>query len=314
MFDNRASALLQTVSHLLVVGAGLVYLFGFIIVSIFDASYGIADFSLFRTKVIAVGTLFVILIALPMLLTFRMFSLFGLTVERADVSGVTITPKNRPFLIADVALSIPFACVGITYPLVFLFNRFPEWKWVGLGLFMLTCALAAALGVFAKKRFDAHPFLFVFLSSLNTAAGFLILFKYADRRIFWFDVWLSLVCLFTLHTSLKIRKTDELHKTEWERLFLMVVPAIFGLYATKVYPSIKHQFGGGEPVPIVLHLAKKLPVFDSQSVPVSLIDETEQGYYVLRGSDKALFVARGLVEEVEFLHSGQTAETAPAKP
>jgi len=63
MPETRTASFLQTISHLLVVGAGIVYLFGFIIVSVFDASYGIADFSLFRTKVIAVGTLFVFLLA-----------------------------------------------------------------------------------------------------------------------------------------------------------------------------------------------------------------------------------------------------------
>jgi len=314
MTENRTSAFLQTLSHVLVVGAGLVYLFGFIVMSVFDATYGIADFSLFRTKVIAVGTVFVVLIALGMLLTFRMFSFFGLTVERADVSAVTVTPQNRSFIIADVALSIPFGCVGLAWPLSFLLATFPFWTGKGFGLFLITAAVTAALGVSGRKWFNAHPFLFVFLSAMNTAALFVILFRYTHRSLFWFVVWLSLVCLFTLQTSLKVRKPDEVRKTEWERLFLTIVPIIFGLYATKVYPNIKHQFGGGAPVPIVLHLTKKLPVFNSENVPVSLIDETEQGYYVLHGSDKAVFVARGLVEEVEFLRSDQTTPTAPAKP
>jgi len=55
MPETRTASFLQTISHVLVVGAGLLYLLGFIIVSAFDASYGIADFSLFRAKVIAVG-------------------------------------------------------------------------------------------------------------------------------------------------------------------------------------------------------------------------------------------------------------------
>jgi hypothetical protein len=110
-----------------------------------------------------------------------------------------------------------------------------------------------------------------------------------------------------------MRRPDEARKTEWERYFLAFVPVVFGLYSTKVYPNIPHQFGGGTPAPIVLHLTKKLPVFDSDSAPVSLIDETEQGYYVLHGSDKALFVARGMVEEVEFLRSA-TSQSVPPKP
>ncbi len=107
MSENRTLTALQTVSHALVVGAGLVYLFGFFIISVFDATYGVADFALFRAKVVAVGTLFVFLVAFPMLLTFRMFSLFGLTMERAEASGSTATPQNRPFIITDVDSHYP---------------------------------------------------------------------------------------------------------------------------------------------------------------------------------------------------------------
>jgi hypothetical protein len=313
MTENRISANLQAASHLLVVGAGLVYLFGFIVVSVFDASYGIADFSVFRTKVIAVGALFVFLVGLAMIVTFRIFHIFGLAPERANPSPIQATPQNRAFIIADVALSIPFACVGLTMPLVFLFTKFP-WTGSGYIFIVLSIAAAVALGFLGLKWLNTHPFLFVSLSALNTAGLLWILFRYADRSNFWFVVWLSVACTFTFHISQKLRKTEEIHRTEWERLLLIIVPAIFGLYATRVFPNIKHEFGGGAPVPVILHLTKKLPPFDSEIVPVSLIDETEQGYYVLRGSDKAVFVARGMVEAVEFLRSGQTAQSAPVKP
>src|SRR6266481_3438834 len=136
MSDNRLSGTLQTITHALVVGAGLVYLFGFIIISVFDATYGIADFALFRTKVVAVGTLFVVLVALAMLLTFRMFSFFGLTSDRAEGSEFVVLPQNWPFRTTDAALSLPFGCVGLTNPLIFLFSRYPEWRRLGLALFV----------------------------------------------------------------------------------------------------------------------------------------------------------------------------------
>jgi hypothetical protein len=304
MPENRTSALLQTSSHVLVVGAGLVYLFGFIIVSVFDATYGSADFSLFRTKVIAVGIVFVVLVALGMVLTFRMFSLFGLAVE-SSLFGLTVTPQNRLVVLVDVALSIPFACLRLAWPLSFLFLGTP--LWVG-NWYLLIVILSAVLVTlkFISKKYDAHhkhPFVLLLFNALNTSAFFIILLRYAPRNIFWFVVWLSLVCIFTLQISLKVRNFDEARKTEWERLFLTIVPVIFGLYAVKVYPKIEHQFGGGAPVPIVLHLTKKLPAFDSENATVSLIDETEQGYNVLSGSDRAVFVTRGLVEEVEFLRT-----------
>jgi len=163
------------------------------------------------------------------------------------------------------------------------------------------------------KAFDRHPLVCVSVSFVEAIALFIILFKYSERSFLWTMTWMSLICVFTLQVFQDMRKKDEVRKTPWERLFLLIVPAIFGLYAIKAFPNIKHEYGGGAPNPIVLHLTRKLPPFDSEVVQVSLIDETEQGYYVLRGSDKAVFVARGLVEAVEFLRSGQAIQTVPAK-
>jgi hypothetical protein len=159
----------------------------------------------------------------------------------------------------------------------------------------------ATLAVLGRNGFNTHPFLFLTVSFSNAVALFLALFAYADRTIFWFVVWSSLVCLFTLSVSLKIDKREEIHKTEWERLILIIIPAVFFTYATRVYPKIRHEFGGGAPTPIVLHLTKRLLPFDSDMVSVSLIDETEDGYYVLFGNNRAEFVTRSLVEEIEFI-------------
>lgn len=313
MTDARTSSVLQTASHILVVGAGLVYLFGFVIVSIFDSTYGIVDFSLFRTKVIAVGIVFMILVALAMVLTFRMFHFFGLIVERS-VSVVQVTPENETLVMIDVALFFPIACFGLTAPFTVWLGAAPIWVGRGFSLFLILLILIPILGIASTKWFNAHPWLFIFLPSLHTSAFPVILFKYSYRAVFWVVVWLSLVCVFTLYLSLRLSKSDEARKTEWERLLLVMLPAIFGLYATKVYSNIPHHLGGGKPVPIVLHLTKSLPVFNTDSASVSLIDETEQGYYVLYQSDKAVFVARSLVEEVEFLHSGPALEGKASKP
>jgi hypothetical protein len=312
MTENRTSVLLQTASQVLVVGAGLVYLFGFIIVSVFDASYGIADFSLFRARLISVGTIFTLLAALAIFLTFGVFSLFGFRMRSEEGSEVTITPQNRRFVLAKAALSIPILCLSLTLPLSFLFSTVPGWKpstyFLALLLVLISAAVTAAIEVVWRKRFDSHPLPFVFLSAVITLASLLVLFKYAQWGVFVLVLWLSFVCLNALEVSLHVQKVGGIGNMNWQRLLVVILPCVFGAYAIYVYPNIAHQFGGGAPVPIVLHLTKKLPVFDSESVSVSLLDETEQGYYVLRGSDKAVFVTRGLVEEVEFLR------TVPAKP
>jgi hypothetical protein len=308
--DSRLSGLLQTSSHVLLLGGGLVYLFGFIIVSVFDATYGIANFSFFRAKVIGVGLLFVVLVGIAMLVTFRMFAFFGLTPEHQGPAGIVVTPENRLFAITYVGVSIPFACAALTWPLVFVFAKYPHWTGKGLGLWVFLSMLVAATQVFLKKWHDTHPFLLVLLAALCAAALLIVLFRYTDRAIFWFTIWLSAVSAFTVNISLKIHKPEEARKVEWERSFMTVIPVVFFLYAAKVYPNIRHELGGGSPVPVVLHFTKKLPVFNSESISVFLIDETEDGYYVTHGSDKAIFIAHNLVEEVEFLH----ADSVPANP
>jgi len=169
-------------------------------------------------------------------------------------------------------------------------------------------------GVLAKKWFNAHPFLFMFLSLTNSVALFLIVFKYFNRPIFWFVLWLSAVCIFTTVIAEKLREPGAARKVEWERMALAIFAVVFFLYATKVYPAIKHEFGGGSPIPIVLHLTKQMPPFESDTVYASLIDETESGYYVSRSAGNAVFVTRSLVEALEFLHSEQTAQPSPPKP
>ncbi len=224
-------------------------------------------------------------------------------------------PENMPYLMLDIATSFPFTCTGLlVFPLSFLYVTPFQWGNGGFVLYILIVAVYVASVILGRDRFDNHPILFLCNSLILTTGYFIVLYKYADRGLFWFVVWLSSVCIVTVAVWYWMRSPEEIRTTEWERLFLFLIPVIFGVYAVKLYPRIKPQYGGGAPVPIVLHLTKKLPVFDSETVPVSLIDETEQGYYVLRGSDKAVFVARGLVEEVEFLPSAPTSNPQVKKP
>jgi hypothetical protein len=181
---------------------------------------------------------------------------------------------------------------------------------------MLVAGVYFVSVVWSRDRFDGHPILFVGFSFLVSNAFFVVLFKYADRGLFWLVTWFSLVSFVTVAIWYWMRSPEEIRTTEWERLFLFLIPVIFGIYATKLYPRIKPQFGGGEPVPVVLHLTKKVPTFDSEIVTVSLLDETEQGYYVLRvkDTDKGIFVTRSLVEEIEFLNPVPNTESSTKKP
>jgi Ca2+/Na+ antiporter len=121
----------------------------------------------------------------------------------------------------------------------------------GFGFVLGPTLVIAALGVIGNKHFNRHPTWFVVAAALNTAGLFIILYRSAFRSSFWMVVWLSLVCLFTTVVAFMLRQPVELRKTEWEKILFVIVPGVFGLYATKVYPNVLHQYGGGAPVPIV---------------------------------------------------------------
>src|SRR4029077_18193303 len=176
----------------------------------------------------------------------------------------------------------------------------------GLSYWLLLTAIITAILMWRRRWFDRRPYIGVAVSGAFFAPLIFVLYKYSTRSFLWIVLWFCLVQVATFQTLHQVTQPDGIRRTHWEREIWMYLPFIFGLYATAVYPNIKHEYGGGAPVPIVFHLTKKLPVFDSESVPVSLIDETDHGYCVLRGSDKVIFVARGLVEEVEFLRSDPT--------
>jgi hypothetical protein len=243
-----------------------------------------------------------------------MFSMFGFSMPHAEFTGIPVTDKNRMFLFTDVAISMPLPCFGLMWLLQFLLNQYPTFPNRAFFSFILICALTGLYGILAKKWFNAHPFVFMFLTLTNSIALFLVLFKYFNRASFWLVLWLSAVCVFTFVIAQKLREPGAARRVEWERIALPMFGMVFFLYATKVYPTIRHQFGGGSPIPIVLHLTKQMPPFESDTVSASLIDETESGYYVSRSAGNAVFVTRSLVEAVEFLHSEQTAQPSLPKP
>lgn len=209
-------------------------------------------------------------------------------------------------------MSSPLVCVGIAWTVVFLFTSIFDWKGVGVGIFFLTVAIMAAISIWTGRAFNKFPKISILITIIGSLVVLFDLFKYASRPFFWVVLWFSACCVYTIHFVYLLRKSGEARSAPWEKFLILLVPILFGGYAIHVYPNVRREFSGGATVSIVLHMSKKSSVFNTESAAVSLIDETEQGYYVVHSSDKAIFVKRDLVEEVEFLHSGPPQ--SPAKP
>src|SRR4051794_31043872 len=69
------------------------------------------------------------------------------------------------------------------------------------------------------------------------------------------------------------------------------------------YPHIKASWGGGTPVPVTIYFSKDSPVMSNQSASVQLLDESDNGFYIVSRKDsKAVFIPR---TAVSFLYFGK---------
>jgi hypothetical protein len=81
-------------------------------------------------------------------------------------------------------------------------------------------------------------------------------------------------------------------------------------YAAAIFGSIQPRWGGGAPAPVVFLLNKPVAWLNSAEAHASLLDETDQGFYVLTpGRGKALFIPRADVVSIYFGPSDDIPKT-----
>jgi hypothetical protein len=77
---------------------------------------------------------------------------------------------------------------------------------------------------------------------------------------------------------------------------------LVGLFAGFIYPKIRPSVGGGAPTAVELQFGEKSPLGTPMRSRVWLIDENNNGFYILRAPNdkKAVYVPRGSVSAVYY--------------
>lgn len=119
--------------------------------------------------------------------------------------------------------------------------------------------------------------------------------------MFIVTLWFYGVGLIGLWFTKMLKDPLERGKTEWERQIPLIALVLL-TYGNLIYRNITPYFGGGVPVPITMYFSSKTPLTDSDSANVQLLEQTADGYFVLKtGDDKhAYFVRHDLVSAVHF--------------
>ena len=179
----------------------------------------------------------------------------------------------------------------------------PEDASVWRGLAIFAAFLVMGLGNFViEKSFLGHPKRAAFLGLGGASFVVYTLYLFGARNIANLTIFLFLAGLSALQVKPGIS-----YALDFRNWFLAVL--LIALFTFKIFGDIRPELGGGAPSPVTLYLNMPVAWLDSNVASVLLVDETDQGFYVLTAlTDKAFFLPRSNVASVYF---GTKADLPP---
>jgi hypothetical protein len=276
-----------------VILAAFLYGCGFLVISIHQYSYGIAEMSLLRPKVLAAGIWFLCFAAVP----------FVLVIEGRYIKS---SSPDRERWLRERSTGFFFSAVSCFWIGMFLAATFDlrmeaEPTGPSSGTIVLVMALSAAL--VTADQWKRFPHWLAVLASL--AFGGLLVFcgirdlLYSHQQspasiALWF-----IVSSFFASTEMQSRSW-KLEIGNWKQSVTLCIGTVAG-FSGLYYPHIKPSWGGGAPITAIIYFAKDSLILPSRSVSANILDETDNGFYVIGGNDKkATFIPRNEVTLVYY--------------
>jgi hypothetical protein len=316
---SRLWFLRETVEPVTKVGAvvaALTYVAGFVVVNLHHGQFGIVELSLLKARVVAAGVLFGVLTLIPVMFLTR---IHGLLAPRPTSALPNGTNDDGPIGTLIRRLELYPQCVALALPFIMLFEQGGSEKtgtpW-GTGLVFISCSL---LATFSRRLANIRTRPRVHLAVVGVgvlgvvwmlARGFTIY----SRGFFATSVWFYGCALVALGLRGMWLQREELRTVDWEQMVGTALVALV-LFSETIYGNVRARFGGGAPVPLSLYLSSDAPpLFGSAPAELWLVEETDQGFYVLRSrvAKAVVFVPRGLVRAAEFRElDGESVKSQP---
>jgi MFS family permease len=277
----------------------IMYGSGFVILAAYEARFGVVQFGPLRARIFLVGFAFTILSALPIAAHHYGFAYFGQLKK--------VIENKEPSLRSERAAVLGFGFSFTAYLMALTFSFFlfePRvvkpghhgWPWfVALpGVWIVFLVIYMWIGL----KFTQHPKKSVILAIAGAVIFLGTLLWVSPEKVSGLTLWFWVAAM----AGKAVRDNNNLvmyaldYRT-WSAIFLSM-----SIYITMVVGHIHQKFGGGAPVSAVMYVNKPVPLSNGTTMfEVSLLDETDQGYYVLPpGKQKALFIPRSEVSAIYF--------------
>lgn len=278
---------------------------GFVVVSVRQGALGIAQFDLFKPRLLAAGILFWIFLCLSLLAAARSFGLlsFPSSFVQRDSSE-----HWRLHVVASRALLLLLSCVVLAV-LAAIFFKLDELIASGLKSTWPASGFGVAVGCLFLIRFWAleRRFLCFLLAVLGVAVLVLSLYKFGNPDFLLRTCWFLFASLWFVWLTARLPEVKRLEGVHGEMFFVQLI-VLASIFATYLYPHINASFGGGSAAPMTIQFSGLSPFGEAEKVKAWYIDENERGYYILLSetSKKAVFLPRDRVSAIYF---GEAAET-----
>lgn len=277
------------------------YAAGFVIVTLHHARFGVFQVDLLRPRVLAAGTVLLVLASLAIYIAFFTFNISFL---RHASRGLSDQAEHRPLLLliagAWVCNSCWMVCLSPPFYGVVASQAGMSWTMVTaliIPSFMILSVMAATLVWFRRgPRFWAAANVFASAALYVTAAFY-------SLPSFIFGAWLSMVGLYAVGVRKVAQNREVLLGVRWDTEGMALVTILLLFYAHGIYGRISVAYGGGAPAPVVVFFVNDNPIAQSRRLQAQLIDETDKGYYFLvkqSDADRAVFVPRDQIAGIEF--------------
>jgi len=277
-----------------VVLAAVIYGCGFLVISIHQFRYGIAEMNPLRPRVLAAGIWFLFFAAIP----------FVLVIEGNAIKSSS-SPERERWLGRRSTRSFfsAVSCFWIGWIVAYAFDIPTNVGQASWTLTILLIAMAVSAALVFSDQWNRFPHWLAVFASLGF--DFLLLY-YGVRDLFFYhhQSVASIALWFTVSRYIALgemgSRSWKLEIGNWKQSVGSGIGAV-AAFSSFYYPQIKPSWGGGQPVPATIYFTKDSLVMPGRSVPAKIVDETESGFYVIGGSDKrATFIPRSEVAMVYY--------------
>lgn len=284
--------LLDALSKGTVVTLIVIYGCGFLIVSLHNASYGVSEVSPLKPKILAAGTLFLLLTLIPIILARRLLPQVEDLGTRQAIAKATVAAAGYLIACSILAGSISILTAQATAS---------SHGWSFYIPFLIGGAIFVGLiemRKYASRTYEQQP--------VKTAViiGVIIVF-YLGFSIYSavkgtpgvLTLWFFGVGVFGVLVEVNIRKQTEY---DWTKVLGVVVSAL-AIFSTLVYPRLNASWGGGSPTPVILYFSGESRILPGQQLEANLLDESDTGIYVVKKDERqAIFIPHAAVSALYF--------------